>query len=90
MVWSWLGISFFSLMVAYSFAEMCSAFPTAGGQYSWVAMLAPKKYARGAAWITGWFMCTGNVAMGAVGNFVSSIFRPCLYDHPVNALGFFA
>ncbi|KAH0846343.1 GABA permease [Fonsecaea pedrosoi] len=71
MVWSWVGICLLSLTVAYSFAEMCSAYPTAGGQYSWVAILAPPKYARGAAFVTGWFMCTGIVAMGAVNNFVS-------------------
>ncbi|KIW20502.1 hypothetical protein PV08_01077 [Exophiala spinifera] len=74
MVWSWLGICVLSLTVAYSFAEMCSAYPTAGGQYSWVAILAPPKYARGAAWVTGWFMCTGIVAMGAVNNFIGSNF----------------
>ncbi|EHY57142.1 hypothetical protein HRR83_002637 [Exophiala dermatitidis] len=74
MVWSWVGICLLSLCVAYSFAEMCSAYPTAGGQYSWVAILAPPKYARGAAWVTGWFMCTGIVAMGAVNNFICSNF----------------
>ncbi|KAJ9495694.1 hypothetical protein LTR99_010603 [Exophiala xenobiotica] len=74
MVWSWLGICVLSLAVAYSFAEMCSAYPTAGGQYSWVAILAPPRYARGAAWVTGWFMCTGIVAMGAVNNFIGSNF----------------
>lgn len=80
MVWSWLGICLLSLAVAYSFAEMCSAFPTAGGQYSWVAILAPPKYARGAAFVTGWFMCTGIVAMGAVNNFV------CQLPHSSRAL----
>ncbi|KIX09945.1 uncharacterized protein Z518_01026 [Rhinocladiella mackenziei CBS 650.93] len=74
MVWSWVGICLLSLCVAYSFAEMCSAYPTAGGQYSWVALLAPKRYARGAAWVTGWFMCTGIVAMGAVNNFIGANF----------------
>ncbi|EXJ83862.1 hypothetical protein A1O1_07490 [Capronia coronata CBS 617.96] len=74
MVWSWVGICLLSLCVAYSFAEMCSAWPTAGGQYSWVAILAPPKYARGSAWVTGWFMCTGIVAMGAVNNFICSNF----------------
>ena len=54
-----------------SLTHSLQAYPTAGGQYSWVAILAPPKYARGAAWVTGWFMCTGIVAMGAVNNFVS-------------------
>jgi len=74
MVWSWLAVCALSLCVAYSFAEMCSAYPVAGGQYSWVAILAPPKYARGLAWVTGWFMCTGIVAMGAVNNFIGSNF----------------
>ncbi|KIW71030.1 hypothetical protein PV04_03248 [Phialophora macrospora] len=74
MVWSWVGICILSLAVAYSFAEMCSAYPTAGGQYSWVAILAPPKYARGSAFVTGWFMCTGIVAMGAVNNFITANF----------------
>jgi choline transport protein len=68
MVWSWLGICALSLCVAYSFAEMCSAYPVAGGQYSWVAILAPPKVARAMSYLTGWFMCTGIVAMGAVNN----------------------
>ena len=29
-IYSWIGVSFFSLFVAYSFAEICSAFPVAG------------------------------------------------------------
>lgn len=36
MIWGWVGISLFSLAVAYSLAEMCSEYPVAGGQYSWV------------------------------------------------------
>ena len=59
MIWSWIGISVFSLAVAYSMAEICSAYPVAGGQYSWVAILAPPKIARSMSWITGWFMITG-------------------------------
>ena len=59
MIWSWIGISIFALAVAYSMAEICSAYPVAGGQYSWVAILAPPSVARGMSWITGWFMITG-------------------------------
>lgn len=59
MIYSWIGICVFALAVAYSMAELCSAYPVAGGQYSWVAVLAPPKVARGMSWITGWFMITG-------------------------------
>ena len=40
-------------------AEMCSMYPVAGGQYSWVAALTPPKYARGFSYVTGWFMLIG-------------------------------
>lgn len=74
MIWSWIGICVFTLAVAYSLAEICSAFPTNGGQYSWVAMLAPPRIARGMSWVTGWFMVTGILAMGATNNFVGANF----------------
>ncbi|KAL1311577.1 hypothetical protein AAFC00_001694 [Neodothiora populina] len=74
MVWSWLGVCAFSLAVAYSMAEMCSAYPVAGGQYSWAAILAPRKWARGFSYVCGWFMLTGILAMGAVNNFITAEF----------------
>lgn len=55
-VWSWLGVCIVTLAVAYSMAEMCSAYPVAGGQYSWVALLAPKRWARGMSYICGWYV----------------------------------
>ena len=33
MIFSWIGISVLSLAVAYSLAEICSAYPVAGGEY---------------------------------------------------------
>ncbi|KAL9596610.1 MAG: hypothetical protein Q9219_005693 [cf. Caloplaca sp. 3 TL-2023] len=74
MIYSWLGICVFTLAVAYSLAEICSAFPNNGGQYSWVAMLAPPRIARGMSWVTGWFMITGILAMGATNNFIGANF----------------
>ena len=53
MIYSWLAVCLVTLAVAYSFAEMCSAYPVAGGQYSWVAVLAPPKVARELSLITG-------------------------------------
>ena len=74
MIYSWIGISIFALAVAYSMAEMCSAYPLAGGQYSWVAVLAPPTIARGMSWVTGWFMIVGILAMGATNNFIGANF----------------
>ncbi|MCJ1410627.1 hypothetical protein MMC19_004713 [Ptychographa xylographoides] len=74
MIWSWVGISIVTLAVAYSMAEICSAYPVAGGQYSWVAVLAPPSVARGLSYVTGWFMLTGILAMGATNNFIGANF----------------
>ena len=32
MIWSWIAISIVTLAVAYSMAEICSAYPVAGGK----------------------------------------------------------
>ncbi|KAF1816260.1 GABA permease [Eremomyces bilateralis CBS 781.70] len=74
MIWSWVGVSILSLAVGCSLAEMCSKFPLAGGQYSWVAILAPKSVAKVMSYICGWFMLIGILAMGAVNNFVGANF----------------
>lgn len=74
MVWSWLGVCIFTLAVAYSMAEMCSAYPVAGGQYSWVAVFAPKSLRRGMSYVCGWFMLIGILAMGATNNFITANF----------------
>ena len=74
MIFSWIGVSITSMAVAVSFAEMCSAYPLAGGQYSWVAVLAPIKWARGLSWTCGWFMLVGIIANGAVNNFIGANF----------------
>ncbi|KAI5460940.1 putative GABA permease [Mariannaea sp. PMI_226] len=73
-VYSWIAVSIASMAVAFSFAEMCSAYPLAGGQYSWVAALAPKRWARGTSWVAGWFMMIGLIANGAVNNFIGANF----------------
>ena len=68
MIYSWVGICVFTLAVAYSIAEICSAYPLAGGQYSWVAVLAPPSIARGMSYVTGWFLITGMIWYGYLEN----------------------
>ncbi|GAB1197992.1 hypothetical protein APSETT444_007298 [Aspergillus pseudonomiae] len=45
-----------------------------GGQYSWVAALAPPSIARGLSYISGWFMLIGILAMGATNNSIAANF----------------
>ncbi|XP_004497027.1 amino-acid permease BAT1 homolog [Cicer arietinum] len=62
-VYGWIIASFFTMLVALSMAEICSAFPTSGGLYYWSAKLAGPKWAPFASWITGWFNIVGQWAV---------------------------
>jgi amino acid transporter len=53
MTTGWIIVSFFTMFVGLSMAEIVSAIPTAGGPYFWAATLAPPKYAPFFAWFTG-------------------------------------
>jgi len=50
----WLLVSFFTLMVGLSLAEICSAFPTSGGLYVWTTRLCSAAWAPIASWTVGY------------------------------------
>jgi amino acid transporter len=57
----WPVICALVLMVAFSMAELTSAFPTAGGPYWWAAKLGGPQW----SWYTGWFNIVGLVGIVA-------------------------
>jgi len=57
----WPILCAFVLMVAFSMAELTSAYPTAGGPYWWAHRLGGK----GWSWMTGWFNIVGLVGIVA-------------------------
>ncbi|MCO5608156.1 hypothetical protein L7F22_062362 [Adiantum nelumboides] len=59
MVYGWLIAGFFTICVALSMAEICSAYPTSGGLYFWSHRLSGKEWGPFASWITGWFNIVG-------------------------------
>lgn len=59
----WIVVSFMTLFVGLSMAEIVSAIPTSGGPYFWAAMLAPHRYAPFLSWLTGWFNFVGQVSI---------------------------
>ncbi|KAK4551255.1 hypothetical protein LTR86_011269 [Recurvomyces mirabilis] len=71
-IYSWITICAFSLTVAYSFAEISSAFPIAGGQYSWTAMLSPHAYRRPLSYACGWLVVTGFLSAGAANGILAA------------------
>jgi len=58
----WIVVSFFTMTIALSMAEIVSAIPTAGGPYYWAALLAPAKHSAFASWITGWYVSPGSIS----------------------------
>jgi amino acid transporter len=59
MTLGWPLVSFFTLFIALSLAELASAFPTAGALYHWASILGGK----GAGWATAWFNTLGQFAI---------------------------
>jgi amino acid permease (GABA permease) len=64
-IWGWVIVGGLVLFAGLSMAEICSAFPTAGGLYYWAAKLAPGKSGPVWSWFTGWFNLLGQVAVTA-------------------------
>ena len=61
----WLFVGLMSTLVGLAMAEVCSAYPTAGGLYYWAAKMAKPARAPIASWFTGWFNLIGQVAVTA-------------------------
>jgi amino acid transporter len=69
----WIVVSFFTMFVALSMAEIVSSIPTAGGPYYWAAMLAPAKHSAFAAWITGWYVILSSPELPSLTHSTGSI-----------------
>jgi choline transport protein len=52
-------------------SELASMAPTAGGQYHWVSMLAPRSTRKYTSYIIGWLTATGWIANFAAGCFLT-------------------
>ncbi|KAK9246128.1 Hnm1p [Lipomyces tetrasporus] len=79
LLWGWIGVCFFTVFVVLSMAEICSAFPVAGGQYSWVLLVTEfKPWGRGLSYATGWIqlaglLCMGSTALFQVGTMIAGL-----------------
>lgn len=71
-VWGLFVAGVCNLCLSVSLSEFLSAFPTAGGQYHWVALVSPPKYRRIFSWITGWISVGGWIALSAAAGLLSS------------------
>lgn len=62
-----------TIAIAFSLAEMSSIYPTAGGQYHWVAALAPPQNRKAASWFTGWISVGGQICLTASAAFAGGL-----------------
>ncbi|PHH59786.1 hypothetical protein CDD81_2590 [Ophiocordyceps australis] len=73
-LWGLVVAGVCNLCLAASLAEFLSAWPTAGGQYHWVALVAPQSSRRALSFVTGWISVCGWVALSASAPFFCSSF----------------
>ncbi|KAL2211538.1 amino acid transporter [Sarocladium strictum] len=71
-VWGLATAGICNLSLAASLAEFLSAYPTAGGQYHWVAVISPPRIRRQLSWVTGWINLSGWVALVATNSALMS------------------
>ncbi|OAG44290.1 hypothetical protein AYO21_01286 [Fonsecaea monophora] len=62
-----------TVAIALSLAEISSIWPTAGGQYHWVAVLAPRGSRVVASWFTGWISVGGQIVLTASAAFAAGL-----------------
>ncbi|KIX94978.1 uncharacterized protein Z520_09288 [Fonsecaea multimorphosa CBS 102226] len=62
-----------TVAIALSLAEISSIWPTAGGQYHWVAVLAPPNSRVVASWFTGWISVGGQIVLTASAAFAAGL-----------------
>lgn len=59
--------------IVVSLAEIASMYPSAAGQYHWVAVMAPMKQRLHASWFTGWISIGGQVMLTASAAFAGGL-----------------
>ncbi|KAG5744666.1 hypothetical protein H9Q70_012633 [Fusarium xylarioides] len=62
-----------SICIASSLGEIASIYPTAGGQYHWVAALSPTSIRSTASWVTGWVSIGGQVVLTSSAAFAAGL-----------------
>ncbi|PTU17604.1 hypothetical protein P175DRAFT_0512316 [Aspergillus ochraceoroseus IBT 24754] len=70
-VWGLVTAGICNLSIAASLAEFLSAYPTAGGQYHWVAV-SWENWIPILSWVTGWVNVSGWLALTATGGLLGS------------------
>ncbi|KAH7021494.1 amino acid permease [Microdochium trichocladiopsis] len=62
-----------TMAIVLSLSEICSIYPTAGGQYHWVAVLAPPERRAAVSWAVGWISVSGQIVLTASAAFAAGL-----------------
>ncbi|KAF4983911.1 hypothetical protein FZEAL_788 [Fusarium zealandicum] len=73
-IWGLMVAGVCNLCLAAPLAEFLSAYPTAGGQYHWAAIVAWPRWSRGISYVTGWINTSGYVVLTATAPLLGSTF----------------
>lgn len=71
-IWGLMIAGLCNLSLAASLAEFLSAWPTAGGQYHWAAIISWKRFSRAISYSTGWINTAAWVCLTATGGLLGS------------------
>ena len=80
----WIIGSFFSIIVGFCLAEICSKMPQAGSVYNWAGQLSKREESAVISYSTGWLNFLGNSASSVGYSFGFGQFVAALYD--INAV----
>lgn len=89
MTFGWPIVTFFTVFVALSMAELASSLPTSGATYHWSCELGGKAW----GWFTAWFVIVGYVtALAAIDYGCAQFLMPMLgiHSNPTNLMLLFS
>ncbi|KAI8468100.1 MAG: amino acid permease-domain-containing protein [Monoraphidium minutum] len=72
-IWGWPICVAFTTCIAAALAELCSAYPAAGGVYYWSWSVAPRRFRGLAAWLTLWLNLIGLVGVESGINYTFAV-----------------
>ncbi len=65
MLYGWILVALFTTCIGACLGEICSVYPVSGGMYYWAGMLAKRKNAAFASYITGCIYFTAYIGFAS-------------------------
>eukprot|EP01041_Mallomonas_annulata_P005317 gene5317-10630_t len=79
MIWGWIISFAMTMVIAFSMAEICAAYPSAGSVYNWAGQVVPSKWKPVVSYTCGTCNVLGNVAGDAFLGYTCAKFLNCAF-----------